>query len=524
MTAITHRVDQLFADWDTAETPGCVLGVFQHGELAYHRAYGMADLERDVPLGPDSVLDLGSTGKQFTAMLMLLLEQRDLLSLDDGIRDHVPELPAYASAVTLRHLVHHTSGLYDYPTLMYMANKRFENAYDDDELLDLVVRQRRPAFAAGEQFLYSNTGYLLLGVVAQRVGGGSYPDLVREHILDPLGMGSTTFNDTFSRVVKNRALAYSANVTGFETDISFCGGYGDGAVLSCVGDLLRWDRNFYDNRLGQGGPELIEKMQTPGRLNDETTIDYACGLRVGEHRGLRMISHGGAWAGYRAELVRFPDQQLSVVCLANRSDADPSVRALRVAELYLAARLDESDQAAPSDAPGPTVGVDSVSFAGAYRSSNGGTLLEISSHEDGLRLELEGEVFSLVAAGKGALRTVDCPVEIEMTRDGDDAMSVTLQRGTPDTYRRVQASAADVLAPADYYCDELDIVYRIELDGEQPFVRRGGASREPLKPVSHDLFTSGPLIFELSRNRDGEVVGFELFAGRVAGLRFDRRP
>jgi hypothetical protein len=150
-------------------------------------------------------------------------------------------------------------------------------------------------------------------------------------------------------------------------------------------------------------------------------------------------------------------------------------------------------------------------------------LMEISSHQDGLRLELEGEVFSLVAAGERTLRTVDSPVEIEVTREGDDAMSVSVQESTPDIYRRVQSSTADVLTPADYYSDELDIVYRFELDGDQPFVRRGGASREPLKPVSHDLFTSGPLIFELTRNRGGEVVGFELFAGRVAGLRFDRR-
>lgn len=524
MTALTDQVDQLFAAWDKPDTPGCVLAVIQNGEIAYSRAYGMADLERNVPLSVASVLDLGSTGKQFTAMLMLLLEQKGLLSLTDSIQKYIPELPDYGKVITIQHLIYHTSGLRDYTTLMYTANKPFENRYDDHELFDLIVRQKNVNFPPGEEFLYSNTGYLLLGVIAQRVGGKSYPDLVRETILEPLGMKHTTFNDTFKRIVKNRALAYSPVEGGFETDISFCGGYGDGALLSTVGDLLLWDRNFYDNHLGTGGQELIQRMLTLGTLNSGKELDYAFGLFIREHKGLQLVSHGGAWAGYRAEMLRFPDQHLSVICLANLANLSPSTLALQVAELYLTDQLTEpAPSAAPTTPADQPVAINVSGFIGSYRSTNGGSLVEITPTESGLSMEIMGYSFAVQAVNDTTLKTVDAPIDIEVTAQGDDTLAVSLQAQAPSIFHRLAVAAAQAITPGDYYSDELDITYHLTLDGEQPFVQRGYAPKEALKPISGNLYASGFLIFEFSRDAGGEVEGFDLFADRVVNLRFKRQ-
>jgi CubicO group peptidase (beta-lactamase class C family) len=521
MSIPTDQVDQLFSAWDKPNSPGCVLTVIHDGAVVYQRAYGMADLERHVPLSTGSVLDLGSVGKQFTAVLLALMAQRGLLSLDDPVRQHVPELPDYAQPITIRHLIHHTSGLRDYPTLMDLCNKPTENAYFDDELFDLIVRQKELNFAPGDEYLYSNSGYLLLGVIASRVAGKSYPDLVREYILQPLGMSATTFNDTFKRIVPDRALAYSPNEAGgFDTDISFCGGYGDGAILSTVGDLFKWDQNFYDNQLG-GGQALIAEIETPATLNDGEATDYAFGLAVRDYKGLRTVSHGGAWAGYRAAMLRFPDQRFTVICLANLSAIRPSTLVERVADLYLADQFTQPAEAAEAHS---TADQPAAPAIGAYRSQIGGSLAHITAADDGLTLTLMGYPIPIQANGAGRWLPVDPDWDVEITVPADDALSIRLWGGKPTIYRKLLADST--IAPelaGTYYSPELDIRYRIAHDGEALTVRRGFAPPQALQPVTRDLYASSYMVFEFTRGADGQPQGFTLSADRVVGIRFERQ-
>ena len=310
MALSTDKVDDLFAAWDKPDSPGCALAVIKDGAIIYKRGYGMADLERNVPISTVSVFDIGSTGKQFTAMLIAILAKQGALSLDDSINKYIPEMPTYEQPVTIRHLIHHTSGIRDYTILMYLSGMRLENFYSEDEILDLICRQQELNFKPGDEFLYSNSGYLLLGVIAKRVTGKSFTALIKESILEPLGMQATDFNDDAKRIVKHRAVGYSLkDGDGYCTEMFFCGGYGDGAILSTVEDLFLWDQNFYDNKLGGGGDELIQEVLAPGYLNNGERLDYAFGLRINDYRGLRNIGHSGRSAGYRAELIRFPDQK-----------------------------------------------------------------------------------------------------------------------------------------------------------------------------------------------------------------------
>ena len=207
MTSLTDRVDELFAQWDTTTSPGCILAVIKNGEFIYQRGYGMADLERGLAISTESIFDIGSTGKQFTATVIAILANRGSLSLDDSIRKFIPEMPVYADSILIRHLLHHTSGLRDYLTLLDLRGLPMENIYAEDFLLDLIVRQKGLNFKPGSEYLYSNSGYFLLGTIAQRVTGKHITALIKEHILDPLGMKHTTFNKDFRPIVRNRAMS-----------------------------------------------------------------------------------------------------------------------------------------------------------------------------------------------------------------------------------------------------------------------------------------------------------------------------
>ena len=350
---LSARVDSLFAEWDRPGSPGCALGIVQDGRLAYARGYGYANLDHDIPITPKTVFYIASVSKQFTAASIALLAQQGKLSLDDDVRAYIPELPDYGATITIRHLIHHTSGLRDYLTLMLLAGMRLEDVHTDEEVLDLVTRQTALNFAPGERHLYSNTGYLLMAEIVRRVSGKSLREFADEHIFRPLGMASTHFHDDRTMVVRNRAMAYVRNEDGsFRLDVwSNFDKVGSGGLLASVEDLALWDLDAEHQRVG--GTALRQQMLERGVLNNGDTLDYAFGLVIGAYRGLRTVSHSGGSMGFRAHHLRFPDERFSVICLCNLGSIDPGRLALRVADLYLEDRFPEPPLATRASGPAP---------------------------------------------------------------------------------------------------------------------------------------------------------------------------
>ena len=344
-TSVRARVDGIFAQWDRTDSPGCALGVYRDGSIEYARGYGMANLELGVALSPQSVFDIGSTSKQFTAMSVMLLERDGKLSLDDDIRTYIPELPDYGKTITIRHILTHTSGIRDYLSLWALAGVDDADLTTDQDALDLLARQRELNFAPGEQWLYSNSGFFLASVIVQRVSGKTLAQFAAERIFTPLGMTHTRFNDDHMAVIPNRATGYAPRerTAGWATAMSNFEQTGDGGVQTSIEDMQRWDENFYTGNVG--GAETIAAMQKTATLNDGKKQTYALGLMVDTYRGLHTVSHGGAWAGYRAELLRFPEQHFSVACLCNLARTNPSQLARRVAELYLADKMTPAAEA-----------------------------------------------------------------------------------------------------------------------------------------------------------------------------------
>jgi len=348
-------VDAIFAEYDRPGSPGCALGVIQNGDFVYRRGYGSAHLEHAVPLDADSVLKVASVSKQFTGMLILLLDERGDLALDDELGTWIPEM-ADLGPITINHLLHHTSGLRDYLTLTRLAGYREHDYFTAADVLDLMSRQRELNFAPGDEYLYSNTGYVLLALIAERATERSFADLAHDLIFTPLGMESTQFDVDPMAVVPRRAQGYATSPEGFVVSMTDLPIVGDGGLLTTVNDLLVWDRNFYENRLGKGDPELIRRWVTPGRLNGGggATLTgggtYGAGIIVDEYRGVGRVRHSGSYVGYRGNISRYPAVRATVITLCNAAGADAPGLADSVADVFLDTVL---APAAADSAPAP---------------------------------------------------------------------------------------------------------------------------------------------------------------------------
>ncbi len=540
----SSTVDAVFSAYAKPDSPGCALGVVRDAKLIYSRGYGLANLEYGLPLTTTTVFDIGSTSKQFTAASILLLQQQGKLSLDDDIRKFVPEIPAYQKPVTIRHLLHHASGLRDYLTLMSLAGTDFDGVTTDDDALALIVRQKALNFAPGDEFLYSNSGFFLLSIIVKRASGKSLREFAAENIFSPLGMTSTHYHDDHTQIVPNRATGYTPREKGgFAIDMSGFEQTGDGAVYTTVEDLQKWDQNFYEPKVG--GKELIEQLQLVGALNSGETLTYARGLNVTTYKGLKKVSHGGSWAGYRAELLRFPEKNFSVICLCNLGATNPSALAQRVADVYLAdayAKEEPKSAAANSAGAPPPVTLSEEElkrWASLYRNPISGDLRRVSYADKKLWLApFAGPRRELapLAADRFRVMALDPPLELSFSTVQGKAQ-LRWKRGdspaeTLVAVESVSPTPAQLAAyTGTFYSEELDTTYRLSVENETLVVRQKGPAARALTPTTRDAFIgSGGAAFEFQRtapspgNPLGRVTGFLVHAGRIRNVSFSRQP
>ncbi|MEZ5331102.1 MAG: serine hydrolase domain-containing protein [Thermoanaerobaculia bacterium] len=527
-------VDAVFTDWDRTDRPGCSLGVYRDGEILYARGYGMANLEHDLANTSDTVFRIGSTSKQFTATAIALLAQEGKLDLDGDIHDIFPELPDYGAPVTIRHLLHHTSGIRDYLTLAWVAD--WSEDYTIEEALRLVLAQRELNFPPGSQYLYSNSNYFLMSQIVERVTGETLHAWAATHVFEPLGMEHTHFHDDHNHIVRHRADGYSPlDAGGYRIDMTILDMVGDGGIFTTVEDLARWNAHFVDNPL-PGGAGLVEEMETPGTLTDGSSTGYGFGLVVGEHRGLRMISHGGAFVGFRAAMDRFPDQHLSVAVLCNVSTAAPWELSRRVADLYLADSLEPEPEmeAAPAEDRSALVTVDEAALerlTGHYWSADEALVREVALTDGRLEYVRSAESRNpLEPLGGDRFRMLGVPFPVIVRFEGEGATPARLLLEYPeeepsvlDRYEPAQPSPDDLaLLAGDWFSEELDATRSISLrDGR--LVLEGRHEDAVLQPVIEDVFAADGLVLRFQRDDREAATGLLVDAGRVRDLRFTRR-
>ena len=522
--ALRTRIDSVFAPYDQPSTPGCALGVLDAGRVAYARGYGLASIEHAVPLNAETVFDIGSVSKQFTSAAILLLAQDGRLSLDDDIRRHLPELPDYGTRLTIRHLLQHTSGLRDYTDLMALAGHQTEDYTTVRQAFDVIIRARTLNFAPGAAWRYSNTGYFLLSIVIERATGMSIRKFAEQRLFAPLGMTSSFYFDDHAEVVPRRATAYSRRDSGgFRVDMSDWEQLGDGGVQTTVTDLAKWDEAFYSGKVL--GRALIDQMTTPGALTDGAPHEYGLGLRMDHWRGLARVSHGGAWGGYRAMLMRFPTKHVSVALLCNRGDANTGTLAERVASVWLGgalAPLPEIVQGAESSRS-----ADIALDTGVYINEFEGLVRYVSAGPHGLvfgtRPGAGGQAVYAVAGRfrltSGATLTFDRTqrtLTIEASSLGP--RPVVLDR----LDARHRAPAALGPYAGRYYSDEADVTYRVAVKGSSLVWNLPEWPALVLEPIALDLFRGGGMLLRFERDAGGGVTGLRVTDRGMVRLPFRR--
>ncbi len=527
-TVEAARVDSLFAAWNGPATPGAAVAVVRNGEIVLERGYGIAQLEHGVRITPSTIFHVASVTKQFTTFAVALLADRGQLTLDDDVRTHIPELPDLGHRITLRHLIHHTSGLRDQWELLALAGWRLDDVITKDHVLALATRQQELNFEPGAEHLYSNMGYTLLAEVVERVGGQPFPVWMAVNVFEPLGMTSTHMHDDHEHVVPGRAYSYrGSGERGWENAVLSYANAGATSLFTTAGDLARWLRNFETSEVGGAG--VIDQMRTRGVLTTGDTIPYAFAVVRGEHRGRTTWSHGGADAGFRSMVLHFPDERLGVVVLGNHASFNPARLATEVADVYLGEVHEVGvSRAATGTGSGPVVVNTRLleAYAGRWEVEDLGTF-RLRRVGGALAVDRGDRHVPMVAESESEFRVENARVRFYLDMGGTDRLVV--QTGGRELAGR--RMAAPTLAESaleayvgDYFSPELEALYRVAVDGESLVLRHVRHGEIRLDLVDDDLFSGNRwFVGRVAFTRAGDVVdGFRVTGGRVRDVRFVR--
>ncbi len=544
-TALDRRIDSVFAAFSRTNTPGCAVGVDRANAPLVRRAYGMADLETNVPFTMGTISESGSTAKQFVASALVMLALDGVLTLDDDIAKWIPEVKGIGKRISIRQLLSHTSGLPDRYTLHDVEGRPAgEVDHPNAEVMAIVAKLRDLNFDPGEDYLYSNTGYVVAVAVLERASGKSLQAFTQERIFGPLGMTSTRWREDHRVVVPGRAPAYSGSLaTGFRNDHPFTRVFGSGGLLLTIDDFLKWSAAF---QRGEGRWGAIrDSLSAVITLNDGTAITYGLGVTTDTWRGVKRVSHTGSTGGYRAALYRFPDQAVSVALLCNIGAANPGGLATSVATIVL------GDALAPAPTPGvgvaPAIAIPPevlASLAGRYHAPRTEEVMILEVRNGTLTDSLSGGAF--IPWGGNRYRMRGGTAELEFSSGAKPPMTgagsasapapgvpARVRYTAPNTraveFERVDAPDATATALAAfagaYRSRELDVAFDLVLRDGALLIDQGWRGTAPLRPLYRDGFTlPGGEIIRFTRDARGRITGFVVWAGRVRHLRFDRLP
>ncbi|HEY3444646.1 MAG TPA: serine hydrolase domain-containing protein [Paludibaculum sp.] len=512
------EVDRIFSGFNT-HTPGCAVGVAERGTVVLTAGYGMADLERNVAITPETVFESGSVAKQFTAAALMLLAQDGKISLDDPMRKYLPELADYGAPLTIRQVISHISGMREWrPIAAFGGAEEGTLVYTNRDLLQMAAQQRGLNFDPGTHYSYTNTGFNISTILIERAlgNGKTFSAYTQEKIFGPLGMTETRWRENFRALIPRRALAYGPAGQGYVQQTPIENIIGAGGLLTTVGDLLKWNENFTHAKVG--GAEFVKAQQTPAQLRDGRTISYAAGLTVTSTDGLREVSHSGATGGYRTWLGRYPDPGLSVAVLCNSAQAGAPRLGRETARLWTGGK-------AAAAASYTVDGGKMEALAGMYRKNRDNTVLELTWKNG--RLATGDSGTELKSTAEGRFEFGGTEVRFEEQNGGP----LRLWMRTPDDevqYQRVEParpSGSELAALAgEYESAETGSRLVVALASTGALTYRVGLN-DPvsLRPTFRDGFVTaaGGSIFFL-RDAGGKVTGLSAGESRVWDLRFSR--
>ena len=519
--AVIAGADRAFekaARTHSGPAPGCAVGVSLNGQVVFEKAFGLAEMEHNIPNTPKTIFESGSVAKQFTAAAVVLLALEGKLSLDDPVRKHIPELPDYGSPLTIRHILTHTAGLRDWGSVLALTGSgRGDRVVTQDLAFDVIVRQKGLDFKPGAEYSYSNSGYQLAAILVERVSKQKFSEFVGERLFKPLDMKNSTWRDDYQRLVPGRAQGYAKQGPNapWRLNMPFMNVVGNGGMLTTIGDWMKWNAMLDSRSLGTA---LVENLETQGVLNDGRKISYALGLQVGSYNGIKEVTHSGGTAGYQTYLARFPEKKLSVGALCNGfppfsgeivygivdeifgpfpPPAKPEVVKMSEGQLEKFAGIWKNDV---------TRNVNRITVEKGELKLNGGPLVPIA--DGSFRL---GERIVKFADGKGS-----GPMTAELNNTDGSVTKLTHVSPWSPTIADLEAFAGD------WYSEEAQATFKFAVEGSNAFIVQRPAIKLPLRPLYNDHFATEGFIVWVTRDSSGKIIKLHAGGPRLRDMPFER--
>jgi CubicO group peptidase (beta-lactamase class C family) len=464
----TASIDALFTKINRPDSPGAAVLVIKDGLVLHRKGYGSANLEHQVPITPESVFDIASMSKQFTGMAISMLVEQKVINLEDDIRKYIPELPDYGQTITVRHLVHHMSGVRDFFYTMFIAGWGLDDVFSSDQILTMASHQQTLNFEPGERYDYSNTGYFLLAEMVKRVTGKTLAVWTEQNLFVPMGMKNTYFRTEHTDLIPRKAYGYSDDGEGkFMANANGLSAPGPSSLFTTIDDLGKWVTNFDTHSVG--GAAVIQRMQTRGVLDNGDTIDYGYGVFIGNYRGHKTLAHHGVWLGYNTKMLHFPEQRLSIVILGNFENFNPSGSANQIADLFLSdvpTEVQKQAQSLPKPQnPTPPRATSLDDYVGTYKlwphfffeiTRQGDQLLVAATHEAKHPMVVVSQDVFNIPAYRSKMKFRRNAKELVTQIEYGNSIMERLEAWSPSVKELSELTG-------QYYSDELDTSYWLEL-------------------------------------------------------------
>ena len=511
----TLQLEKVFSQYQS-QNPGVQISISKNGQIIFSKASGMADLEHDVPLTTNSIFEAGSVSKQFTAAAILLLQQQGKLSLDDNVKKYIPELPDYGTSITLRQMLHHTSGLRDWGDIAELTGwPRGKKFYTNEDALEIIARQKKLNFKPGAEYLYSNSNYNLFAIIVKRISGLTLATFTQKYIFEPAGMRHTEWRDDPNRIVLNRAIAYSKTDSGYETDMPNEYLYGQGGLLTTTEDLLKWN-NFYQS--GKfGNPSLLSEQIKIESLNNGSMNNYAAGLFIGKAMGWNSISHDGATASYRAYLQTLPELHLSFAILSNTSQFSINEVAAKIRKIFVPDKTEKIKNDSSINLPAAYLN----SLAGMYVNERNRSTFQLSVKDDTLILDKN---LPLISVSKNIFKSDNFLFDIKegkglyITFSPRDTIYFTKVKPVNPSQENLK------FYEGKYFSEETNSDINVHLDSSKLIIHLNADEEYQLVPTYKDAFKVNELDCDVQfiRNAQNKVCGIKFYFWRTRGVEFEK--
>lgn len=520
------RIDSIFTTYTQPGSPGVAVLIVKDGKVIFKKGYGLANLEYDIPISSTTIFDIASVSKQFTGFAISTLIQQGKISPEDDIHKYLPDLPQFAQPITVGNLIHHTSGLRDWPEALHAAGWRWDEAFSWEDIMRMVKKQHDLDFVPGSEYQYSNTGYNLLAEIVNKITGKTLAAWLDENLFKPLAMNSSQVLIDYSKVVKHLAGSYYGGANDYHKSNDQLTAFGSSSMFTNVEDLGKWVIRFQKG-LDDKDPVFLRMTET-GKLNDNKSINYAYGLIVTNNNGVKNISHDGGWASFATIISNYPDEKLSVILLSNSSGFDPYGNAGSVARLFLKEQF-KLEQKREDLSNKPTVKIDTAilrKYAGTYQlgphwfvtlTLEDGKLMTQANGEDKFSTNMKSDTVLWVPAYHSSITFMQIDNKANAIRYHG---KINPRVKPPNTGPlKIEQYAGT------YYSKELETTYHITFENGKLIVHhmRLGDFNLVADVVVAGSFSSSNGTLTFFKDKYDKIAGFKLSGGRVRNIVFDRQ-